>query len=100
MLKSIEKEIRVLMEQQTKRMANQLEQMELTVDGMIDRINKLEKMLSDIEASRPVVYIDEDTALLSSNEADIRFIKKKTEDELNELSELRNEQLLQGDPAS
>jgi hypothetical protein len=88
------------MEQQTKRMANQLEQMELTVDGMIDRINRLEKMLSDMEASRPVVYIDEDTALLSSNEADIRFIQKKVEGELDELSKLRNEQLLQGDPAS
>jgi hypothetical protein len=88
------------MEQQTKRMANQLEQMELTVDGMIDRINRLEQMLSDMEASRPVVYIDEDTALLSSNEADIRFIQKKVEGELDELSKLRNEQLLQGDPAS
>lgn len=82
------------MELKTKRMANQLKQMENTVDGMIDRINKLEKMLSDIEASRPVVYIDEDTALISSNEADIRFIKGKVE---NELSDLCNQQLLQGD---
>lgn len=82
------------MELKTKRMANQLKQMENTVDGMIDRINKLEKMLSDIEASRPVVYIDEDTALISSNEADIQFIKGKVE---NELSDLCNQQLLQGD---
>ena len=82
------------MELKTKRMANQLKQMEHTVDGMIDRINKLEKMLSDMEKSRPVVYIDEDTALLSSNEADIRFIKSKVGDEL---SDLRNKQLLQGD---
>lgn len=81
------------MELKTKRMANQLKQMENTVDGMIDRINKLEKMLSDIEASRPVVYIDEDTALISSNEADIQFIKGKVE---NELSDLCNEQLCKG----
>lgn len=82
------------MELKTKRMANQLEQIEQTVDGMVDRINRLEKMLSDMESSRPLVYIDEDTALLSSNEADIRFIKSKVGDEL---SDLRNKQLLQGD---
>lgn len=82
------------MELKTKRMANQIKQMEHTVDGMIDRINKLETMLSDIEASRPVVYIDEDTALISSNEADIRWVKGKVE---NELSDLRNEHVLQGD---
>ena len=82
------------MELKTKRMANQIKQMEHTVDGMIDRINKLETMLSDIEKSRPVVYIDEDTALISSNEADIRWVKGKVE---NELSDLRNEHLLQGD---
>lgn len=82
------------MELKTKRMANQLEQIEQTVDGMVDRINRLEKMLSDMESSRPLIYIDEDTALLSSNEADIRFIKSKVG---NELSDLRNKQLLQGD---
>lgn len=81
------------MEQQTKRMANQLEQIEMTVDGMVDRINRLEQLLSDMEASRPVIFVDEDTALISSNEADIRFIKSKVE---NELSDLCNEQLLQG----
>jgi predicted nucleic acid-binding Zn-ribbon protein len=82
------------MELKTKRMANQIMQMENTVDGMIDRINKLEELLSDIEKSRPVVYINEDTALISSNEADIRWVKGKVE---SELSDLRNEQLLQGD---
>lgn len=89
----IEKETHVHMEQQTKRMANQLEQIEMTVDGMVDRINRLEQLLSDMEASRPVIFVDEDTALISSNEADIRFIKSKVE---NELSDLCNEQLLQG----
>ena len=77
-------------------MANQLKQMENTVDGMIDRIQKLETLLSQLESSRPVLYIDEDTALLSSNEADIRFLKSKAEGELNELSDLRNEQLCKG----
>ena len=85
------------MELQTKRMANHLKQMGTTVDGMIDRINRLEEMLSEIEKSRPVVYIDEDTALISSEEADIRFLKGKTEAQLNELSELQNKHVLQGD---
>jgi hypothetical protein len=71
--------------------------METTVDGVIDRIRKIEDMLQELESSRPVVYIDEDTALLSSNEADIRFIRGELN---NELSDLRNEQLLQGDKAS
>ena len=84
------------MELKTKRMANQLKQMENTVDGMIDRIQKLETLLSQLESSRPVLYIDEDTALLSSNEADIRFLKSKAEGELNELSDLCNEQLCKG----
>lgn len=81
----------------TQRLANQLMQMETTVDGVIDRIRKIEDMLQELESSRPVVYIDEDTALLSSNEADIRFIRGELN---NELSDLRNEQLLQGDKAS
>ena len=87
------------MEQQTKRMANQLEQMTETVDGIVDRIQKLETLLSQLESSRPVVYIDEDTALISSNEADIRFTKKKAESRLNELSGMYDKQLLQGDPS-
>ena len=81
----------------TQRLANQLMQMETTVDGVIDRIRKIEDMLQELESSRPVVYIDEDTALLSSKEADIRFIREELN---NELSDLRNEQLLQGDKAS
>ena len=85
------------MELITKRMANQLEQMTETVDGIVERIRTMEELISQIESSRPVLYIDEDTALLSSNEADIRFLKGKAEDKLNDLSELRSEQLRQGD---
>ena len=81
----------------TQRLANQLMQMETTVDGVIDRIRKIEDMLQELENSRPVVYIDEDTALLSSKEADIRFIRGKLKDEL---SDLHNEHILQGDKAS
>lgn len=81
----------------TQRLANQIMQMETAVDGVIDRIQKIEGMLQELESSRPVVYINEDTALLSSEDADIRFIRGKLNDEL---SSLHNEHVLQGDPTS
>jgi hypothetical protein len=88
----IEKEIPALMEG-TQRLANQIMQMETAVDGVIDRIRKIEAMIEDMENSRPVLYINEDTALLTSEEADIRFIKGKINDEL---SDMRNKYLHKG----
>lgn len=85
------------MEGTTQRLANQIMQMETTVDGVIDRIRKIEEMIEELESSRPVVYINEDTALLSSRDVDIQFIRGKLNDEL---SDLRNEHILQGDPTS
>ena len=82
------------MEGTTQRLANQIMQMETAVDGVLDRIRKIEGMLEELESSRPVVYINEDTALLSSRDADIQFIRGKLNDEL---SDLCNQQLLQGD---
>ena len=76
------------------RLANQILQMETIVDGVIDRIQKIEAMIEDLEKSRPTIYVNEDTALLSSEDADIKFVRGKLD---NELSNLRNEQLLQGD---
>ena len=85
------------MEGTTQRLANQIMQMETAVDGVLDRIRKIEGMLEELESSRPVVYINEDTALLSSRDADIQFIRGELNDEL---SDLHNEHVLQGDPAS
>lgn len=85
------------MEGTTQRLANQIMQMETAVDGVLDRIRKIEGMLEELESSRPVVYINEDTALLSSRDADIQFIRGKLNDEL---SDLHNEHVLQGDPSS
>ena len=85
------------MEGTTQRLANQIMQMETAVDGVLDRIQKIEGMLEELESSRPVVYINEDTALLSSRDADIQFIRGKLNDEL---SDLCNEHVLQGDPSS
>lgn len=70
---------------QTKRMANQINQVETALGGVVDRIHGIERMLSDLKKSRPVVYVDEDTALITSNEADIQFIRRNQEDELSSL---------------
>ena len=43
------------------------------------KLKEIEAMLEEWEASRkPVLYINEDTALLTTNEADIQYIKEKT----------------------
>jgi hypothetical protein len=44
------------------------------------RLVKIEKMLDDWEKTRkPVLYIDEDMALMTSNDADIEFIRSRAE---------------------
>lgn len=64
------------------RMGNQLEQIQTAMGGLIERIVRAEETLVDLEQSRkPLVYIDEQTALMSSNEADIRFIESQEEAE-------------------
>lgn len=72
------------------KIGNIIEQMQVTMDGMLERLAKLEGALLTLKQSRrPSVYIDERTALLSSNEADIRFIDRKVAE--NELSEMRKQ---------
>ena len=62
------------------RIGNQIEQVQTAMDGLIERLVQAEETLAGLEQSRkPLVYIDERTALLSSNEADIRFIESKEE---------------------
>ena len=74
------------------KIGNIIEQMQVTMDGMIERLAKLEMELSSLQQSgislkKPKLYIDENTALLSSNEADIRWIAEKVE--AHEMSEMR-----------
>ena len=74
----------------TQKIGNIIEQMQTTMDGMLERLAKLEGALLTLKQSRkPSVYIDERTALLSSEEADIRFIARKVAE--NELSEMRKQ---------
>lgn len=66
-----------------KRMENQMEQVQVAMSGALERIAALEAQLKEFESGairKPVVYVDEETCLLSSEEADIKFIKRKLED--------------------
>lgn len=79
----------------TQKIGNIIEQMQTTMDGMLERLAKLEGALLTLKQSRkPSVYIDERTALLSSEEADIRFIARKVAE--NELSEMREKERSSG----
>lgn len=65
-----------------KRMENQMEQLEIALAGVLERITSIESQLTEYEAGRlkkPVIYVDEDTCLMSSDDADIKFIKSKLE---------------------
>jgi len=65
-----------------KRMENQVEQVEIALSGALERLAAVEAQLKELEAGairKPVLYVDEETCLLSSEEADIKFIKRKLE---------------------
>lgn len=73
------------------RIGNIIEQMQTTMEGMLERLAKLEGALHSLRTSKkPSIYIDERTALLSSEEADIRWIN-------NEMSKVREEDRSPGD---
>ena len=70
------------------KIGNIIEQMQTTMDGMLERLIKLEGALHSLRTSKkPSIYIDEKTALLSSKDADIRWIAEKVKD--HEMSEMR-----------
>lgn len=67
------------------RVANKLLQVETAVEGIIDRINRLEKTLNEFhEGRKNLIYVDEEKALLSSHKTDAEYLE-------NELSSLRNQ---------
>lgn len=73
------------------KIGNIIEQMQTTMEGMLERLAKLEGALHSLRTSKkPSIYIDERTALLSSEEADIRWIN-------NEMSKVREEDRSPGD---
>ena len=76
------------------KIGNIIEQMQVTMDGVIERLVKLEMELSSIQQSgrlltKPTLYIDETTALLSSDEADLQFISGKLQERANEMSQVQ-----------
>lgn len=70
------------------RIGNKLEQMQTAMDGMVERLAKLEGAMMALKrdpSKKPLVFIDEDTALMSSTDADIRWVKNKIVDRYNSL---------------
>ena len=61
-------------------MEEKLERMTLATERLVERIANLENQISEWRRSgKPVIYVDEDTCLVSSQEADIEFMQRKIE---------------------
>ncbi len=66
-----------------KKIENQMDQVQVALSGAIERLSAAESRIKELQSSRlkkPVVYVDEETCLLSSTEADIKFIERKLEE--------------------
>ena len=68
------------------RIGNQIEQIQTAMDGLVERLAKLEGAmvaLKQDQSRQSCVYIDEATALMSSESSDIEWVRNKiTETEL------------------
>lgn len=69
----------------TDRIQNKILQVETTVEGILDRIIKIERALEDFEKSRRFMYVDEELALVSSKDSDAEYLEWKKENELSRL---------------
>ena len=70
------------------RIGNTLEQMQTTMDGLVERLAKLEGAMVALKqdpTKKSLVYIDKDTALMSSEDADIQWVRNKITDTYNSL---------------
>lgn len=65
------------------RIGNKLEQMQTTMDGVVERLAKLEGAMLALKqdpSKKSLVYIDESTALMSGNGSDISWVRNKITD--------------------
>ena len=53
-----------------------VEQLEVALDGVLDRMNQLESRLKEVTEGQ-VLYVDADKALVSSRPADLQFIRDR-----------------------
>lgn len=70
------------------RIGNTLEQIQTTMDGLVERLAKLEGAMLALKqdpSKKSLVYIDKDTALMSSEDADIQWVRNKITDTYNSL---------------
>lgn len=55
---------------------NKVEQLEVALDGVLDRMNQLESRLKEVTDGQ-VLYVDADKALVSTRPADLQFIRDR-----------------------
>ena len=55
---------------------NKMEQLEVVVEGLLDRMNAFETRLKDV-TSGSALYVDADRALVSSRPADLDYIRSE-----------------------
>lgn len=55
---------------------NRLEQLEVSLDGVLDRIKSLDSRIKDITSGQ-ALYVDADKALVSSRPSDLAYIRDK-----------------------
>lgn len=70
------------------RIGNQLEQIQTAMDGLVERLAKLEGAMMALKqdpSKKSLVYIDESTALMSGRESDIEWVRNKITDTYNSL---------------
>jgi hypothetical protein len=68
------------------RIGNQIEQIQTAMDGLVERLAKLEGAMVALKqdpSKKSFVYIDESTALIGAGSSDIEWVRNKiTETEL------------------
>lgn len=70
------------------RIGNTLEQIQTAMDGIVERLAKLEGAMMALKcdpSKKPLVYIDESTCLMSGRESDIEWVRNKITDTYNSL---------------
>lgn len=57
-------------------LGNKLEQVEIALSGILERISKMESMLEEFDKGQ-VLFVDKDMSLLSQRPQDYRFVSER-----------------------
>lgn len=57
-------------------LGNKLEQVEIALSGILERISKMESMLEEFDKGQ-ILFVDENMSLLSQRPQDFRFVSER-----------------------